>query len=54
MPDCMAPAQPDAELARPSSSARDQVSGYDRVIGTHRIKRRPILGSLINEYERAA
>ena len=31
----MAPAQPDAELAGPSSSARDQVSGCDGFIGTH-------------------
>jgi hypothetical protein len=37
VPDCIAPAQPDAELAHPSSSARAQVSGYDRVIGTHRV-----------------
>jgi TnpA family transposase len=31
----MAPAQPDAELACPPSSARDQVSGCDGFIGTH-------------------
>jgi hypothetical protein len=35
VPDCMAPAQPDAELTRPSSSERDQASGCDRVIGAH-------------------
>jgi hypothetical protein len=65
VPDCMASAQPDAELAPSLSSARDQVSGRDRVIGTHtlpepvdldlyRIRRQARADGLINEYRLVA
>ena len=34
----MPPAQPDTSLEDPSPSRRHQVSGRDRVIGTHRVR----------------
>jgi hypothetical protein len=37
VPDCVTPVQPNAELTRPSPSARDQVNGCDRVTGTHKL-----------------
>jgi hypothetical protein len=37
VPDYTAPAQLDAEVACPWPSARSQVSGHDRVVGTRRL-----------------
>jgi hypothetical protein len=58
VPDRLAPSQPDPELARPSSHTRDQVSGCDRVIGTHRRcgrtpKRRESAGTAWQEWNLA-
>jgi putative transposase len=39
VPDCWSLAQPDAQLDRPSSSARHQVNACDRVIGTNKFTR---------------
>jgi hypothetical protein len=37
VPDCEVLTQPDAQLGNLPSSTRHQVSGYDRIIGTHNI-----------------
>jgi hypothetical protein len=38
VPECVALAQPDGELALPWSRRRHQVNGSDRIVGTHRLK----------------